>query len=59
MEHTPTNNEHFICTGECHGVSPVSGTCQTESCSEFAEPLQSCHCDEPEHMDKVENSDSC
>jgi len=41
---------HYVCTGECGGVSAHPGTCQAESCSMHGQPLKECSCDAPEHM---------
>ena len=45
--------KHFICMGECEGVSNEPGTCQAKECSMYKEPLVPCECDEPEHIDEL------
>ncbi|MDP3941643.1 MAG: hypothetical protein Q8Q49_05035 [bacterium] len=41
--------KHYICTGECEGVSDKPGTCQAESCSKFHQPLIECNCTDGKH----------
>ena len=45
--------EHYICTGECEGVSEKPGTCQAKNCSMYKEPLIVCDCEDPEHLDQL------
>jgi len=40
---------HYICHGECHGVSPTPGVCQTEACSKKAQALDECVCADGTH----------
>jgi hypothetical protein len=40
---------HYICTGGCHGVAPVPGSCGAESCEKHGEPLVACHCTDGKH----------
>jgi len=40
---------HFVCTGECNGVSETPGTCQAENCSFYGVPLKECSCDDGQH----------
>ena len=40
---------HFICTGECKGMSDHPGTCQDEACSKHDEALEHCECDDGKH----------
>jgi len=35
---------HYICEGECHGVSGEPGTCQDKNCSLYGEELLECDC---------------
>lgn len=44
--------KHYICTGECGGVSDNPGTCQAEDCSKHGEPLVACNCNDGEHKSK-------
>lgn len=40
---------HYVCTGECGGVSEQPGTCQAESCSRYHQPLIECNCIDGQH----------
>lgn len=40
---------HYICVGECHGLSDTPGVCQAEDCSEQGQPLHACHCKNGDH----------
>ena len=40
---------HYICTGECGGVSNQPGNCQAEACSLHNEPLVECQCENNMH----------
>ena len=40
---------HYICEGECKGVSDTPGTCQAQECSKHEEPLKECNCDDNQH----------
>ncbi|MFA6427882.1 MAG: hypothetical protein WCW16_05620 [Candidatus Magasanikbacteria bacterium] len=44
-------NVHYVCTGECGGISDTPGTCQAESCSMHDEPLTACSCTDGEHKE--------
>lgn len=44
--------KHFICKGECGGVSDKPGNCQAEECSLYQKPLVKCVCDNKEHRTK-------
>lgn len=35
---------HYICTGECKGMSATPGNCQTYGCTMYAKPLVACKC---------------
>ncbi len=41
--------EHYICTGDCNGVSQNPGLCQDKSCSKHNKPLIFCDCDTSEN----------
>ncbi len=41
--------KHFVCLGECGGVSHDPGTCQAETCSMHGRNLVECSCKMPEH----------
>lgn len=40
---------HYVCTGECGGVSEVAKNCGTESCSRYEKPLVACDCTDGKH----------
>jgi len=42
--------QHYVCTGDCGGVSPEPGMCQAMECSQHGEPLVSCDCREDAHI---------
>jgi hypothetical protein len=46
--------KHYICTGECAGVSEKPGTCQTPTCSKHGELLSECDCEDGKHGKKDE-----
>ncbi len=41
---------HFVCTGDCGGVSPYAGTCQADNCPSVGQELEPCTCNSPEHQ---------
>lgn len=43
------DNKHYICVGECEGVSKVPGTCQATDCNRYHEKLVECHCADGDH----------
>ena len=46
--------KHYICEGECHGVSDEPGTCQDENCSLHGEELVECDCgDKAAHTEET------
>lgn len=40
---------HYVCEGDCHGVSENPGVCQTEGCLNYQKPLSECHCEDGKH----------
>jgi len=40
---------HYICTGDCKGVSDGPGICTTTGCSRFNEHLEECNCEDDQH----------
>jgi len=34
--------EHYICTGDCKGISLKPGNCEAANCSRFGAPLRKC-----------------
>jgi len=45
--------KHYICTGECGGISEKPGVCQAEICSKKGQPLTECDCEEKHEPDDV------
>lgn len=46
--------KHYICTGECAGVSEKPGVCQSQTCSKHGVPLSECECEDGKHGKKDE-----
>ncbi len=44
--------KHYICTGECHGMSDKPGVCQAEVCEKKSQPLTECNCEGGQHEGK-------
>ncbi len=42
--------KHFICKGDCKGMSDQPGVCQTEGCSMHGQPLEECEWADNMHM---------
>ncbi|MDP3900939.1 MAG: hypothetical protein Q8Q38_01165 [bacterium] len=40
---------HYVCLGECGGVSEHPGICTAEPCSHHGKPLEPCECQDAEH----------
>lgn len=45
---------HYICKGECKGVSEKPVSCGDESCSLHNHPLVECDCTDGEHKEAKE-----
>lgn len=45
-------SKHYICSGECNGVSEEFKSCCDESCSRFGKPLEECNCKDNKHNSK-------
>ena len=43
--------KHYVCKGECNGVSDKPGVCNSESCSKYKHPLVKCNCKDGEHLE--------
>lgn len=41
--------KHYICTGECAGISEKPGVCQSQTCSKHGVPLMECDCRDGKH----------
>lgn len=48
---------HYVCTGDCKGVSQTPGTCQMESCPKHTQPLTECNCADGQHLDEGDHKD--
>lgn len=42
-------SEHFVCTGECGGVSDKPKVCDDPNCSMHGQSLQPCDCADGKH----------
>ncbi|MEK7585167.1 MAG: hypothetical protein AAB455_01450 [Patescibacteria group bacterium] len=42
-------NVHYVCKGDCKGVSEVPKVCDTEGCSHKGQPLEACSCADGAH----------
>lgn len=40
---------HYVCVGECRGVSDKPGNCQALGCHKRGEPLAECGCEDGMH----------
>lgn len=47
---------HFVCTGECAGVSEDPGMCQSEQCSRKGKQLKACACEDESHAPVKEDA---
>ena len=45
--------KHFVCTGECGGVSAKAQSCGDEECSMHGEPLVECDCKDGKHEEAL------
>jgi len=43
------DQEHYVCLGDCEGVSDKTGVCQAPSCITFGQPLSPCNCTDGKH----------
>lgn len=44
-------NEHYVCTGDCGGMSGQPGVCQAETCAKKGQPLTPCTCENGAHAE--------
>ena len=42
---------HYVCTGECGGVSDTPKSCDDKACSMHDKPLVECHCTDGKHKE--------
>ncbi len=40
---------HYICTGDCQGISDKPGSCQANTCQKYNKPLTECDCSDNKH----------
>jgi hypothetical protein len=40
---------HFVCTGECGGVSESPKSCEGENCTKKGNPMVECNCGSDDH----------
>ncbi len=45
---------HYVCKGECKGVSEAPVSCGAESCSLHNHPLVECNCEDGSHKEEGE-----
>lgn len=45
---------HYICRGECGGISDHPKKCEDEKCSLYGKDLVECNCTDNRHRDKKE-----
>jgi hypothetical protein len=43
------NEDHYVCTGDCGGISPTPKVCEDATCSKSGEPMIPCSCDDGLH----------
>jgi hypothetical protein len=41
--------KHYICTGECGGMSEKPQKCMAEYCSMYGKPFAECNCEDGKH----------
>lgn len=41
--------KHYVCSGECKGVSDNPGSCRAKDCSKHEQKLKPCECEEGDH----------
>lgn len=43
--------KHYICTGDCRGISENEGKCQAPDCENYGNNLVACDCTDGEHKE--------
>lgn len=51
-------NKHYICLGECEGVSNNPGVCQASECNRHGQALVECYCTDGDHRLAHDNVDN-
>ncbi len=46
--------KHYVCVGECRGVSNVPKTCGALGCHKYGHPLVECECEDRKHNETFE-----
>lgn len=46
--------KHYVCKGECGGVSEEKKKCSADGCSMYGQELEECNCIDGRHHDKKE-----
>jgi hypothetical protein len=41
---------HFVCTGECGGISDHAKVCEGENCTKKDHPMNECSCGDEKHI---------
>lgn len=49
--------KHYVCIGECEGMSEKPAVCHAEDCSKQNEPFAECDCSDGRH-EEVREKDS-
>ena len=44
--------KHYVCKGDCGGVSDEKKQCDTKGCSLYGRDLTECNCTDGKHHDK-------
>lgn len=40
---------HYVCSGDCRGVSEIPGVCQSADCLRHGQSLEECSCADSKH----------
>ena len=51
--------KHYVCTGECGGVSDIPGVCGITTCSNFDHDLMECNCTDGKHLGALKKCENC
>ena len=47
---------HYVCTGDCGGVSDHAQACEAKSCLRFGKPLTPCNCEDGQHKEAFDKA---
>lgn len=56
MEEYTNKQKHYVCLGECGGVSENPGVCQSTHCSKHDHELVGCTCHDGLHDTEIEKN---